>query len=128
MEKMFEMMKGTTLIFVILGFVIFAIFVIAMLSIFNSKFRNKKMGDPMEVSKNMMGGDPMEVSMHMMDNHMDDIKSISTDMAEATEEGVEITARAIKRGLTEEEKQFCKNCGEKVDKDAKFCTKCGKKL
>ena len=63
---------------------------------------------------------------YMMDESKDDFESISTNMANATKDGIEITTRAIKKGFTEEEGIYCKKCGSKIDKDSKFCNKCGK--
>lgn len=56
----------------------------------------------------------------------EDLESISTNMANSSKEGVEITARAIKNGFTEENDIYCKYCGSKIDSDSKFCKKCGK--
>lgn len=62
----------------------------------------------------------------MMDESKDDIESISTNMANATKDSIEITTRAIKKGFTEKENIFCKHCGSKIDEDSKFCKNCGK--
>ena len=101
--------------FIVVGIIAVGIFVFCFLLIFSPKIRGKMMSKHVKSTK------------YMMDESKDDIKSISTDMAEATEDAVEITTRAIKRG-TQTEKNFCKHCGQKLDKDAKFCSKCGKEL
>lgn len=62
----------------------------------------------------------------VVDETKDDIESISTNMANASKEGVEITARAIKDGFTKDDSMYCKYCGSKIDKDSKFCKECGK--
>ena len=46
-------------------------------------------------------------------------------MADATKDGIEITTRAIKDGLTKDERVYCKHCGSLIDKDSKFCKNCG---
>ena len=73
----------------------------------------------------------VKAKKHMMDNSKEDIASISSDMADATKEGIETTARAIKKGLTEDsssttEKMYCKHCGKEIDIDSTFCKYCGK--
>ncbi|MCQ2564463.1 MAG: zinc ribbon domain-containing protein [Clostridia bacterium] len=110
--------------FVIIGIVVITVAAIAMsifvsLMIFSPKFRGKFMSKEIKATK------------YMMDESKEDFKSISTDMANATKDGVEITTQAIKRGLSEptnSEYYFCKYCGAKVDKDSKFCKNCGKEL
>ena len=93
-----------------------AIFVFTFLVMFNPKIRGKMMSKSVKATK------------YMMDESKNDISSISTGMAEATSDGVEITTRAIKKGLTEDKSIFCKHCGAKIDKDSKFCNKCGKEI
>ena len=61
-----------------------------------------------------------------MDNSKEDIKDISKNMADATKESIETTARAVKKGIIEEESIYCKHCGNKIDKDSRFCKRCGK--
>ncbi len=91
-------------------------FVFCILLIFSPRLRGWMMSKHVKATK------------HMMDSTKEDIQSISTDIAEATQDGIETTARAVKRGLFDEEKIFCKYCGEKIDGDSVFCNKCGKKL
>lgn len=89
-------------------------FAIPLIFVFNPKIRGKMMSTKIKATK------------YMMDESKNDIKSISSDMAEATEEAVETTTRAVKKGLTKEESIYCKHCGEKIDNDSKFCKHCGK--
>ncbi|MBQ3047530.1 MAG: zinc ribbon domain-containing protein [Clostridia bacterium] len=70
----------------------------------------------------------VKAQKYMLEESKDDIKEVATGMAEATEEAVEITARAIKKGVTKEASAYCKHCGQKIDADSKFCGKCGKQL
>ena len=101
----------------IVGLIFVAIFTIfTVLLIFNPKLRAKLMGKGIKAQK------------YMIDEHKDDIKSINTNLAEASAESIEIKTRAIKKGFTTDDKIFCKYCGEKIDKDSKFCSKCGKEL
>ena len=98
------------------GVFIVSVLVFILLSIFSPKFRGKMMSKQVKATK------------YMMDESKGDIQSVSTDMAEATADGIEISTRAIKKGFTNEESMFCKYCGQKIDKDSKFCNKCGKEL
>lgn len=88
------------------------IFTIAFM--FSSKLRGKMMSKQVKATK------------YMIDETKEDIKDISTDMANATKEEIEITSHALKTGLTASESIYCKYCGEKIDKDSKFCKSCGK--
>lgn len=103
-------------IFIIIAVLAVAIFVFVCIMMFSSKMRGKMMSKLVKSTK------------YMVDESKDDIKSISTNIAEAQSEGTEITARAIKKGFAEEESIFCKHCGAKIDKDSKFCNKCGKEI
>ena len=104
------------IMFIIIGVLAIAIFIFTLLLMFSPKLRGKMM------SKNI------KATKYMIDESKDDIKSISSDMSEATSDGVETTVRAIKRGIEKEESIFCKHCGAKIDKNSKFCSKCGKEL
>ena len=104
------------MMYVIIGIFAFAIFIFIMtfVFIFSSKARGKMMSKQVKATK------------YMMDESKDDISSISTNLADATKDGVETTTRAIKKGLTDDEVIYCKYCGSKIDKDSKFCKDCGK--
>lgn len=47
-------------------------------------------------------------------------------MVDATKESIETIARAVKKGIIEDESIYCKHCGNKIDKDSRFCKNCGK--
>ena len=104
-----------------MGIMIFIVTVIALLIIvltfvfmFSPKARGKMMSQQVKSMRNMM------------DESKDDIQNIYTNMADATKDGIEITARALKKGFTEDEGIYCKHCGNKIDNDSKFCKNCGK--
>lgn len=69
----------------------------------------------------------IKATKYMIDGSKDDIEDISTNIANATKDGVEITSRAVRKGITEDEKSYCKYCGKLIDKDSKFCKECGRK-
>ncbi|MGB4984472.1 MAG: zinc ribbon domain-containing protein [Erysipelotrichaceae bacterium] len=56
----------------------------------------------------------------------EDIKDIADINVDAKKESITKVASAIKEGF-EEEKMFCKHCGEKIDTDSVYCNKCGGK-
>ncbi len=89
-------------------------FVLMFIFLFSPKAKGKLMSNQIKATK------------YMMDETKDDIKDISTDMANATKESIETTVHAIKRGITKDDEIFCKHCGKKIDKDSKFCKHCGK--
>ena len=98
-----------------------AIFVVAVLIIiftiamaFSPKLKGKMMSRQIKATK------------YMVDESKEDLQDISTNMADATKDGIETTVRAIKKGITEDEDMYCKHCGNKIDSDSKFCKNCGK--
>ena len=70
----------------------------------------------------------IRAARYMMDESKDDIENISTNMADASKTGIEITTRAIKKGFTEDDKIYCKHCGSMIDGDSAFWKSCGKKI
>lgn len=71
----------------------------------------------------------IKVAKTVIDENEDALKNISTKGADIASQGVEITARAIKKGFSEEKNtdfKFCKRCGKTIDSDSIFCNYCGK--
>ena len=102
-------------IFVIIIFVLtFIVMGFVFATMFSPKLRGKMLANQIKATK------------YMMDETKGDIKSISDDMANATKDGITVTAKAIRNGLLEDTK-FCKHCGENIDSDSIYCNKCGKK-
>ena len=65
---------------------------------------------------------------YMMDDSKDTLKNLTDDMTDITKDSVEATARAVKKGLTEEDGVACPHCGEKIDKDSNYCKYCGARI
>jgi len=65
---------------------------------------------------------------NIMEENEEILEDIATKSASINQKGVEITARAIKKGLTESEKMHCKHCGKSIDDDSEFCKHCGKNV
>lgn len=65
---------------------------------------------------------------YMMDDSKDTLKNLTNDMTDITKDSVEATARAVKKGLTEEDGVACPHCGKKIDKYSKYCKYCGARI
>ena len=102
------MFKIMDIMFIIVPIFIAIVFILVIVTMISPKFRGKMMSKQIKAAK------------YMMDESKDDIRNISTNMADATKDGVEITTRAIK-----DERVYCKHCGSLIDKDSKFCKNCG---
>lgn len=100
-------------LFIFVPIFIVCVFILVIAQIISPKFRGKMMSRQIKAAK------------YMMDESKDDIRNISTNMADATKDGVEITTRAIKDGLIKDERVYCKHCGSLINKDSKFCKNCG---
>lgn len=111
---MLGMSNTFNIMFIIVGIFIAAVFIFVIMQIMSPKFRGKMMSKHVKATK------------YMMDEVKDDIKDISTDMANATKDGIETTTRAIKNGFMKDETIYCKHCGHKIAKDSKYCKDCGK--
>ena len=90
------------------------IFIFTFIIIFSPKARGRFMSKQIKSMK------------YMMDQSKEDIQNISSNMANATSDGIEATARAIKKGFTSEEEIYCKYCGGMIDKYSNYCKHCGK--
>ena len=90
-----------------------------------NEFTKNSKDELIEMKKNM-GNISIESQDQILDENEDKLKDIATKEANISKKGVEITARSIKKGLTEEE-TYCKHCGKPIDADSEFCKHCGKK-
>ena len=61
----------------------------------------------------------------ILDNNEEIMKDNVKRNANINKEGIEITAKAIKGGLTNN-KVYCKYCGKLIDSDSKYCKVCGR--
>lgn len=102
------------ILFIIVPIFIAAGFIFTFAMIFSPKLRGKMMSKQIKAAK------------YMLDETEEDLKDMSTRGANISKEGIEITTRAIKDGLTKERK-YCKYCGEAIDEDSKYCKKCGER-
>lgn len=127
------------ILFVIVPIFIGVMFAFTFAMIFSPKLRSKILGHQIKSIKYMVednkdnfsdiisgAGDVIvNAKKNIMDAHEDTLRDLNTREANTKKDGIEITARAIKDGLVGE-KQYCKHCGQLIDKDSKFCKVCGK--
>lgn len=133
MGFMFEAMFVVVPILVVCGF----IFTFVMM--FSPKLRGKFMARQLESTKYMLDESKdtlMDITTtassiginskkKILDEHEDVLRDMSTREANIAKDGIEITARAIKDGLSEKQ-IYCKHCGKMIDEDSRFCKSCGK--
>ena len=126
---MFEAMFTIVPILIAIGFG----FTIALL--LSPKLRGKMMARQMKSLKHMvemsqedlsdLSGSMLETSKKFINNNEEKLKYLSKKNAEINASGVEITARAIKKGFGKSD-IYCKYCGSTIDADSRFCKNCGK--
>lgn len=124
-------------LFIIVPIFIVVVFVITILMMASPKFRGKLMGRQIKAAKYMLndvqddlvdlGSTVVKTQQKMLHENEDALKDIATRNAKINKEGIEITAKAIKDGLSDAT-IYCKHCGALIDEDSKFCKECGKKL
>lgn len=128
-----------TIFILIFGFtIVIFIFVISM--VVSPKLRGKFMSNQIKATKYMIDESKKDLedilstssdavvnsSKNIIDKHEDTLKDISKRAANIAKDGIEITTKAIKDGLTNSN-IYCKYCGSSIDKDSKYCKNCGKK-
>ena len=101
------------ILFTIVPILVAVVFILTFAMILSPKLRGKMMSNQIKATK------------YMLDENEENLKDMATKSANISKEGIEITTRAIKDGLTKESK-YCKYCGEAIDEDSKYCKKCGK--
>ena len=126
---MFEML------FIIVPIFIVCVFIFTFAMILSPKLRGKMLSRQVKSLKYMMdeSKDDLEdlaktsinTSNKILGDNEEVLKDISTKYAEINKDAIETTAKAIKKGLSDD-KLYCKNCGVLIDSDANFCSKCGK--
>lgn len=116
------------------------VFIFTILLIFSPRLRGKFMSRQVKALKNMtdyskddmesiiknLGDVSVNGANNIINQNEDTLKNISQKQARINECAIKMTAHAIKEGLIDEDKIFCKYCGIEIDKDSKFCKFCGK--
>ena len=67
----------------------------------------------------------IKTKRYILHENKEDLADISNQTAEVISPAVTGVAKAVKKGLKEDQK-FCKECGAQIDSDSKFCPNCGK--
>ena len=132
--------NGFSIMFVIVPILIGCVFVFMLIYLISPKFRGKIMSRQVKAVKHMMdyskddltsigktaGDVGVKVANGVVTANEETLKNLSTTSANINKEGIAITAKAIKDGLTKEDTIYCKHCGQPIEKDSKFCKHCGK--
>lgn len=63
---------------------------------------------------------------YIQNENKDDLKDMASTSADIVGDAVTEITRSIKKGLADEDKMYCKHCGELIDADSRFCNRCGK--
>jgi len=127
------------IMFTIVPILIAVIFALTIAIIISPKLRGKLMSQQIKATRHMidesqndlkhiaktMGDVQIKSQKSIIDNNLDDLKDMSAKKANIAKEGIKITTKAIKDGLTKDS-IYCKHCGTLIDIDSKFCKQCGK--
>ena len=127
------------ILFFIIPILVVLTFIFTIALMVSPKLRGKWMSKQIEATKHMMEyskddlkdilstSKSVEVNAEkeILDNNEEIMKNNVTRKANINKEGIEITAKAIKEGLTNN-KVYCKYCGKLIDSDSKYCKVCGR--
>lgn len=127
------------ILFFIIPILVVLTFIFTIALMVSPKLRGKWMSKQIEATKHMMEyskddlkdilstSKSVEVNAEkeILDNNEEIMKDNVTRKANINKKGIEITAKAIKEGLTNN-KVYCKYCGKLIDSDSKYCKACGR--
>ena len=127
------------ILFYIVPILIGITFVMTIALMISPKLRGKLMSRQIKAAKHMMDYSKEDLKdllstsadiginaeKEILDNNEETMKDNATRKANISKEGIEITANAIKEGLSKN-KIYCKHCGKLIDEDSRFCKSCGK--
>ena len=127
------------ILFFIIPILVVLTFIFTIALMVSPKLRGKWMSKQIEATKHMMeySKDDLKdilstsksvkvnAEKEILDNNEEIMKDNVTRKANINKEGIEITAKAIKEGLTNN-KVYCKYCGKLIDSDSKYCKVCGR--
>jgi len=127
------------IMFTIVPIMVICTFIFTFAMMLSPKLRGKFMSRQLKATKYMMdeskddltdiatiaGNVSINSRKNILDENEDTLRNMATRSANINKEGIEITARAIKDGLSRNS-IYCKHCGHSIDEDSKFCKFCGK--
>ena len=116
-----------------------SIIIFVILSLFSPRVQGKMMSKQIKSVKHMMdySKDDLKELMkttaktgtiaekEILDENEDIMSNNERRKANIKKEGIEVTVRAIKDGLTSN-KIYCRYCGVSIESDSRFCKNCGK--
>lgn len=132
------------ILFYIVPILIAITFIFTIALIFNPKLRGKMMSKQIKATKHMLDYSKddlqdlmttsatigIDTEKTILDKNEDTLRNNVIRKANINKEGIEITTKAIKDGLSSgkdnKNTKFCIECGKKIPTDAKFCLYCGK--
>lgn len=126
------------LMFIIVPIFIGCTFIFTFVMILSPKLRGKFMSRQLRATKYMIDESKDDITdiattasdvlikaqKNILDENEEVLKDIATRNANISKDSIEITARAIKDGLTKDT-IFCKHCGKTIEEDSKYCKHCG---
>lgn len=132
------------ILFYIVPILIAITFIFTIALIFSPKLRGKMMSKQIKATKHMLDYSKddlqdlmttsatigIDTEKTILDKNEDTLRNNVIRKANINKEGIEITTKAIKDGLSSgkdnKNTKFCIECGKKIPTDAKFCLYCGK--
>ena len=101
-----------------------SIIIFVILSLFSPRVQGKMMSKQIKSVKTTAKTGTI-AEKEILDENEDIMSSNERRKANIKKEGIEVTARAIKDGLTSN-KIYCRYCGASIESDSRFCKNCGK--
>lgn len=132
-------MDTMMIVIIVIAVLACSIIIFVILSLFSPRVQGKMMSKQIKSVKHMMdySKDDLKELMkttaktgtiaekEILDENEDIMSSNERRKANIKKEGIEVTARAIKDGLTSN-KIYCRYCGVSIESDSRFCKNCGK--
>lgn len=132
-------MDTMMIVIIVIAVLACSIIIFVILSLFSPRVQGKMMSKQIKSVKHMMdySKDDLKELMkttaktgtiaekEILDENEDIMSSNERRKANIKKEGIEVTARAIKDGLTSN-KIYCRYCGTSIESDSRFCKNCGK--
>ena len=72
----------------------------------------------------------IKTQKYILDQNQEELKDISSTSADISSEAITKVTSAVRKGLEtpEKTKNFCSNCGAKIEANENFCSHCGSKI
>ena len=127
-------------LFAVVPILVVVIFAFAIAMIVSPKLRGKMMARQIKAQKQMIeeskddlidistttAGIGIASNKEVLDQNAEVLKDIELRKAEIEASGIEVKARAVKKGFGSVGSIYCKYCGAVIDNDSTFCKYCGR--